>query len=113
MLERLLTSAKVLGKLLLAVGPDRIVWGTDSIWYGSPQALIDAFRAFEIPERMQAAFGYPALTVETKARILGTNARSVYGITDDEVARATADVERTWVDALRPDIAAAVAAAAR
>ena len=76
----------MLGKLLLAVGPDRIVWGTDSIWYGSPQALIDAFRAFEIPERMQEEFGYPPLTVETKAKILGVNARAVYGITDDEVA---------------------------
>lgn len=113
MLRRPREAAHVLGKLLLAVGPDRIVWGTDSIWYGSPQALIDAFRAFEIPERMQAEFRYPALSVETKAKILGTNARSVYGITDAEVARATADVERTWVDALRPDIAAEVAAAAR
>jgi predicted TIM-barrel fold metal-dependent hydrolase len=113
MLRRPQEAAHVLGKLLLAVGPDRIVWGTDSIWYGSPQALIDAFRAFEIPERMQAEFGYPALSVETKAKILGTNARSVYGISDDEVTRATADVERTWVDALRPSIAAEVAAAAQ
>ena len=113
MLRRPREAAHVLGKLLLAVGPDRIVWGTDSIWYGSPQPLIDAFRAFEIPERMQAEFGYPALTDATKAKILGVNARSVYGITDDEVARATADVERTWVDALRPSFAAEITAAAR
>ncbi len=59
MLRRPVEAAHVLGKLLLAVGPDRIVWGTDSIWYGSPQPLIDAFRAFEIPERMQEEFGYP------------------------------------------------------
>jgi uncharacterized protein len=112
MLRRPLEAAHVLGKLLLAVGPDRIVWGTDSIWYGSPQPLIDAFRSFEIPPRMQEEFGYPPLTAETKAKILGVNARAVYGITDDDVARATADRDRTWVDALRPGIAAAVAAAA-
>ena len=38
-------AAHVLGKLLAAVGPDRILWGTDCIWYGSPQPLIDAFHA--------------------------------------------------------------------
>jgi predicted TIM-barrel fold metal-dependent hydrolase len=112
MLRRPAEAAHVLGKLLLAVGPDRVVWGTDSIWYGSPQPLIDAFRTFEIPERMQHEFGYPALTVETKAKILGANARGVYGITDDELARAASDATRDWVDALQPMIAAAVTAAA-
>jgi predicted TIM-barrel fold metal-dependent hydrolase len=113
MLRRPTEAAHVLGKLLLAVGPDRIVWGTDSIWYGSPQPLIDAFRTFEIPERMQAEFGYPALTPETKAKILGVNARSVYGITDDDIARATADRTRDWVADLQPTIAAAITRAGR
>jgi predicted TIM-barrel fold metal-dependent hydrolase len=112
MLRRPEEAAHVLGKLLRAVGPDRIVWGTDSIWYGSPQPLIDAFRTFEIPERMQRDYAYPALTTETKAKILGTNARRVYDIDDDEVTRAGADATRTWVDELRPVIAAAVSAAA-
>ena len=112
MLRRPVEAAHVLGKLLRAVGPERIVWGTDSIWYGSPQPLIDAFRTFEIPERMQEEFGYPALTTDIKAGILGVNARAVYGISDDEVAVAAADASREWVDELRPTIAAAVAAAA-
>jgi predicted TIM-barrel fold metal-dependent hydrolase len=103
----------VLGKLLRAVGPDRIVWGTDSIWYGSPQPLIDAFRAFEIPARMQEEFGYPALTADTKAKILGVNARAVYGITDEEVASAVEDRARDWVEELQPTIAAAVTRAGR
>lgn len=38
-------AAHILGKLLLAVGEDRILWGTDSVWYGPPHPLIDAFRA--------------------------------------------------------------------
>ena len=66
-------AAHVLGKLLLAVGDDNLVWGTDSIWYGPPQPVIDAFRAFRIPESMQSEFGYPALTPERKAKILSRN----------------------------------------
>ena len=62
MLRRPAEAAHVLGKLLRALGPDRILWGTDSIWYGSPQPLIDAFRAFEIPQSFQERFGYPPLT---------------------------------------------------
>jgi predicted TIM-barrel fold metal-dependent hydrolase len=113
MLRRPVEAAHVLGKLLRAVGPDRIVWGTDSIWYGSPQPLIDAFRTFEIPEPMQEEFGYPALTTATKAKILGVNARSVYGIGDDDVERAAADTTRDWVDALAPTFTAAVTDAGR
>jgi hypothetical protein len=90
-------AAHVLGKLLRALGPDRIVWGTDSTWYGSPQPLIDAFRAFRIPERMQAEFRYPALTADIKERILGTNAQAVYGVTDETRAAAGAARDRGWV----------------
>jgi predicted TIM-barrel fold metal-dependent hydrolase len=46
-------AAHVLGKLLLAVGEDRVLWGTDAIWYGPSQTAIDAFRAFQIPEAMR------------------------------------------------------------
>jgi hypothetical protein len=70
----------VVGKLLVALGPDRILWGTDSIWYGSPQDQIAAFRAFTISEQMQADHDYPPLTDEVKAKILGLNAAAVYGI---------------------------------
>src|SRR5262245_23747189 len=78
-------AAHVLGKLLLAVGPDRVLWGTDAIWYGPSQPAIDAFRAFQIPEAMRERFGYPELTPEVKAKILGRNAARVYGI---DLARA-------------------------
>jgi hypothetical protein len=73
-------AAHVLGKLLLYLGEDRILWGTDSIWYGTPQDQISAFRAFEIPVSMQEMYGYPALSAEAKAKILGLNAAEVYGI---------------------------------
>jgi predicted TIM-barrel fold metal-dependent hydrolase len=73
-------AAHVLGKLLKAVGPERILWGTDSIWYGTPQGQIEAFRAFEITPEYQEQFGYPALTPEVKERILGLNAAALYGV---------------------------------
>lgn len=73
-------AAHVLGKLLVAFGPDNILWGTDSLWYGSPQSQIEAFRAFEITPEFQERFGYPALTPEIKSKILGLNAAALYGI---------------------------------
>ena len=73
-------AAHLLGKLLKHFGEDNILWGTDSIWYGSPQDQIQAFRAFEITPEFQQRYGYPALTRERKAKILGLNAARVYGI---------------------------------
>jgi hypothetical protein len=61
------------GKLLKYVGEDRIVWGTDCLWFGSPQPIIQAFRSFEISQEFQEKFGYPALTQERKEKILGRN----------------------------------------
>ncbi|HEU0203074.1 MAG TPA: hypothetical protein VFR86_21910, partial [Burkholderiaceae bacterium] len=55
-------------------------WGTDSIWYGSPQDQIQAFRAFEITREFQDQFGYPALTPERKHNIFGLNGARVYGL---------------------------------
>ncbi len=73
-------AAHVIGKLLLSFGEDRILWGTDSIWYGSPQDQIMAFRAFQIPEALRNAHGYPELTPQIKAKILGLNAAGLYGV---------------------------------
>jgi predicted TIM-barrel fold metal-dependent hydrolase len=81
-------AAHVLGKLLVHLGADRILWGTDAIWYGSPQDQIQAFRAFEISPEFQERFGYPALTRETKAKIFGLNAARVYGLDAAQVRKA-------------------------
>lgn len=70
----------LIGKLLKYVGEDRVVWGTDSIWYGTPQPQIEAFRALEISTELQETYGYPALTKEIKAKVFGLNAAKVYGI---------------------------------
>jgi predicted TIM-barrel fold metal-dependent hydrolase len=93
-------AAHVLGKLLVHLGPDNVLWGTDSLWYGTPQGQIEAFRAFEIPTELQERHGYPALTRELKAKILGGNAARVYGVDpaatrcaigEDDLARKKAE----------------------
>jgi uncharacterized protein len=101
-LRRPLEAAHVLGKLLLAVGEDRILWGTDSVWYGPPQPLIDAFRAFTIPERVREAHGYPELTPEVKQKILGGNASALYGIGP----RRRPDDGLVWIEEARRHLAA-------
>lgn len=81
-------AAHVLGKLLKHVGPGNVLWGTDSIWYGSPQPQIQAFRAFRIAPELCEKHGYPELTAELKARIFGLNAAALYGIDPRAIRRA-------------------------
>jgi len=83
-------AAHLLGKLLKYVGEDNVVWGTDSIWYGSPQSQIESFLQFQISEQFQRQYGYPALTMAIKAKILGLNAAKAYGI-DAEAMRCQVD----------------------
>lgn len=92
-------AAHVLGKLLRAVGEDNVLWGTDSVWYGSPQPLIDAFRAFRIPASYCDRYGYPALTPRVKEKILGLNAARVYGIDPARARRVARSDDLAWVRA--------------
>jgi hypothetical protein len=72
--------AHILGQLLKFLGPDRILFGSDSPWYGSPQWQIDAFWRFRIPKWMQKQYGYPPLTKKIKRKILGINGAKIYGL---------------------------------
>ena len=73
-------AAHLLGQLLKFFGPDRVVFGSDAVWYGSPQWQIEALWRFQIPEEMQKRYGYPALTPTIKRKILGLNSAKLYGI---------------------------------
>jgi predicted TIM-barrel fold metal-dependent hydrolase len=48
----------IVGTLLKGLGPERVVWGTDALWTGSPQWQIEGLRRMEIPEDMQKKFGF-------------------------------------------------------
>jgi hypothetical protein len=80
------TAAHTLGKLLKRVGQHRVLWGTDAIWYGSPQAQLQAFRAFTISNQFQDQYGYPALTDAIKDQVLGLNAAKLFDL-DVEATR--------------------------
>ena len=73
-------AAHTLGKLLKYVGENNVLWGTDSIWAGSPQDQIQALRAFEISPALRETHGYPELTQVRKEKILGLNGARVYGV---------------------------------
>jgi hypothetical protein len=74
------TAAHVIGKLLKYVGEDNVLWGTDCLFYGSPQDQIQALRTLQISNEFQERFGYPELTKETKTKILGANGARLYGV---------------------------------
>ncbi|MDH3686937.1 MAG: amidohydrolase [Myxococcales bacterium] len=73
-------AAHYVGQLLKTLGSKNILWGTDSIWWGSPQFAIDAFKNLQIPESLQEQFGYPELKMRDKKRIFGKNAAKLYKI---------------------------------
>ena len=75
-----LICAHLLGQILAAFGNDHVLWGTDSIWYGTPQWQIEAFRRFQMPEKLQETYGYPALTKDLKAKIFGLNAAKLFKV---------------------------------
>ena len=54
-------AAFLVGTLVKGLGADRVVWGTDALWTGSPQWQIEGLRRLEIPEDMQRKFGLKPL----------------------------------------------------
>jgi len=83
-------AAHAMGKLLKTCGEDNVVWGTDSIWYGSPQDQIQAFRTFQISAELRAQHGYPEITPALRAKIFGLNAARVYGVSAAQVKKYVA-----------------------
>jgi predicted TIM-barrel fold metal-dependent hydrolase len=91
-------AAHLLGKLITHVGPKRIAWGTDSLWYGSPHREIVALRRLEftneakelykLPHGLDGDVEDPTQPAPSPARtirnaILGRNAAEAYNIDPD------------------------------
>lgn len=70
----------MLGQMIQAAGADHILWGTDSIWNGSPQSQIERMRRLKMKPEFMDKYKYPALTDEIKDQILGLNAAKLFGI---------------------------------
>jgi predicted TIM-barrel fold metal-dependent hydrolase len=85
------SAAHGLGKLLRHCGENNVLWGTDSIWYGSPQDQIQAMRTFQIAPELRDKHGYPEITPALRAKIFGLNAVKVYAIPDDVLRKHVKD----------------------
>ena len=81
------SAAHVIGKLVKHIGAANLLYGSDCIWYGSPQDQIQAFRSFQISEELREQHGYPEITPALRARIFGLNAAKPYGIEVGEVLK--------------------------
>ena len=100
LISRPVEAAHVMGKLLVHMGEDNIIWGSDAIWYGPTQPVVDAFRVFQIPDSMCEEFGYPKISPRARRKILAENAARVYGI---DLATAPPPASRgplAWTDAV-------------
>ncbi len=76
-------AAALLGTWIKGMGADHVVWGTDSVFHGSPQWQIEALRRMEIPEDMQKKHGFAPLgpaNGTVKNQIFGYNSARLYNL---------------------------------
>jgi predicted TIM-barrel fold metal-dependent hydrolase len=74
------TCMHMLGQMIQTAGADHILWGTDSIWGGSPQSQIERLRRLKMKPELMEKYKYPELTDEVKNQIFGLNAAKLFGI---------------------------------
>jgi predicted TIM-barrel fold metal-dependent hydrolase len=74
------TCLHMLGQMIQTAGVDHILWGTDSIWGGSPQSQIERMRRLKMKPELMDKYKYADLTDEVKNQILGLNAAKLFGI---------------------------------
>jgi predicted TIM-barrel fold metal-dependent hydrolase len=70
----------LIGKNIKYYGADHVIWGTDCLWWGSPQWVIDSFKRFQISDEMCEKFGYKKVTKEDKKKIFGENIAKLYKV---------------------------------
>ncbi|MFM7973008.1 MAG: amidohydrolase family protein [Betaproteobacteria bacterium] len=99
-----LLCAAMMGQLIQGLGADHVVWGTDAVWTGAPQWQIEALRRLEIPQAMQAQYGFAPLGAadgpvknaifgENSARLYGYGASERHALAHDRVAQAKHDYD--------------------
>jgi len=73
------------------VGPDRLLWGTESFLAAAAQPWVDLFAGVQIPEELQDKYGYPPITEEARRKMFGLNQARLLGI---DVAEKIAQLRR-------------------
>jgi predicted TIM-barrel fold metal-dependent hydrolase len=77
----------MMGELLLQIGPDRLIYGTEGTISGNPTRYIEAALNFEIADDLREGYGYPQMTREDKEKFLGLNLAKLLGV-DVEAKKA-------------------------
>jgi predicted TIM-barrel fold metal-dependent hydrolase len=96
-------AAAMLGTLIKGLGADKVIWGTDSVWYGSPQWQIEALRRLEMPEDMQEKHGFASLgsaNSPIKTAIFSANAAALY---DLDVSAAIGEISIDQISAVKSE----------
>jgi len=75
-------AAAMIGHIVNHMGADHVVCGTDSVWYGSPQWQIEAFRRLEVPDDIMKKHGWKTKLggpdSKIKRTIFGENSARLY-----------------------------------
>jgi predicted TIM-barrel fold metal-dependent hydrolase len=96
-------AAALIGTLIRGLGADHVIWGTDSVWYGSPQWQIEAMRRLEIPEDMRRQHGFAPLGPAdglVKTAIFSGNAARLYRL---DLKAAQGEITRDKIAAIRAE----------
>jgi uncharacterized protein len=89
-------AAAMIGILVKGLGADHVMWGTDSVWYGSPQWQIEAFRRLQMPEDLQRRFGFAdfgGADSDLRRGILGLNSARLYGLNPADYSSQTVQAD--------------------
>lgn len=79
---------KRLGKALMHVGPDRLLYGSEAFVWPNVQGYLELFMDLEMPENLQEEYGLPPITREDKRKILGENYAGMLGIDVGQTLKA-------------------------
>lgn len=92
--------AEALGAFLERGGADRLIWATGCNAV-HPRPVIEAFWDFEMPIDLVEGHGYPVVTRDMKAAILGRNFLRLHGL-DEAAVRARIAGDEFDTDVLSP-----------
>jgi predicted TIM-barrel fold metal-dependent hydrolase len=70
----------MLGQMIQTAGADHVLWGTDSIWGGSPQSQIERLRRLKMKPELMEKHKYAELSNAVKDQIFGLNAAKLFGV---------------------------------
>jgi len=78
---------RILGEFMIMGGAKKLFWSSGAS-SPHPRPVLEAFLRLEMPEEMMTGDGYPPLTPEVKADILGLNYARLHGIDVEQAKRA-------------------------